>query len=150
MEHFSYRGGCNIQGWIFKIMVGWAIVHVWCIAGLAIQHWSGNLEGYAYHSQYEHAITRGIQGHAPKKISKISCSEIESESISNILLDLYIGVVLTLAVHILAIAICSFVIISTSVAIMLHLWTRPISQLIVTTKVVTVQWESLANLVNRP
>ena len=66
----------------------------------------------------------GFGGMSPKKIFEITCSEIESEDISNILLDLYIGVILTLAVHILAIAICSFVIISTSVATVLGLLTR--------------------------
>ena len=60
----------------------------------------------------------------PKKIFKIACSEIESKGISNILLDLYIEVILTLAVHILAIAIYSFVIISTSVATVLHMLTQ--------------------------
>ena len=62
-------------------------------------------------------------GACPKKIFKITCTEIESEGISNIL-GLYIGVILTLAVHILAIAICSFVIISTSVATVLHILTQ--------------------------
>ena len=61
---------------------------------------------------------KGDLGHAPQKIT---CSEIDFEGISNIL---YIGVILTLTVHILALAICSFIIISSSVATVLTQTTR--------------------------
>ena len=62
----------------------------------------------------EHAIARGLRA-CSQEYFKITCSEIDSEGISYILL--YIGIILTLPyTKLLPIAICSFIITSTSVA----------------------------------
>ena len=68
-------------------------------AGLATQHWSGKLKAVLSTASINMLLLGGFRGMSPKRIFKIACSEIESESISNILLDLYIGVILTLAVY---------------------------------------------------
>ena len=69
--------------------------HCACVVetGLATQHWSGKSEGCTYHSQHERAIARGFRACSQENF-KITCSEIESEGISCILL--YIGIILAL------------------------------------------------------
>ena len=67
---------------------------------------------------------KGDLGHAPRKIFKITCSEIESVNAFPTYYYMYIGVILTLTLYILAIDICSFIIISTKVATVLHLLTQ--------------------------
>ena len=50
----------QIEGWVG---------HCACVmeTGLATKHWSGKSEGCAYHSQCEHAISRGDLGHDPQE-----------------------------------------------------------------------------------
>ena len=77
--------------------------------GLATQHWSGKSEGYTSTASMQSMLLLGGLGTCPQENFNITHSEIESEAIFKII---YIatGVILSLAVHMLYIAICSFII----------------------------------------
>ena len=80
--------------------------------GLATQHWSGKLEGCAYHNQHaEHAVARGFGSMPPEIFIKLHALRLNLRGNS------YIS-----CTH--NIAICSLVIISTNVAIGSHLLTQ--------------------------
>ena len=114
--YFKPTSGLNLQ-----IKAGWATVHVWWKRIWLYSIDQANQNVVLSTASVSMLLQGGFRVCPSQKNFKNYMLCVESKGISNVFAN---EVILTLTVHILAIAMCSFIFISTSIATLLQLLTQ--------------------------